>query len=424
MPLFNFDPKRLKPDTKIPGIGIKSVGTVNKPVVSNTSATNTSIPNVNNTPKNSSISTPAAQNYINSQNISTTSTAPLNTPNTIPLISTSTTSDNKSAYLKYLTGMFDEKTVNNARKAYEDQQKRLADIQSSNEAADVAARKGYQANLDRPGGLVSGAEQSAQIFQRRSGQDSADRALKESAAARSALVAQNTYNQYIDAGKSVYEAEQATQKAQKEGGFSLSEGQTRYEINPATGKYEVVGTGVTSTKEDEILTPTEASTLGVPYGTTRSQAYGQTPQKPATEAQNKASMFAVRTDDANKILNELEGRVSTMNPISFGTQSSLEDTTIGNTLVSDDIKQVRQAERNFLNSILRRESGAVISPTEFANGAKQYFPRPGDDKKTLEQKARNRTVAITALKNEAGNAYTNVSGDLSQAGGGLFAEEW
>jgi hypothetical protein len=57
-------------------------------------------------------------------------------------------------------------------------------------------------------------------------------------------------------------------------GFTLGENQTRYQLNPETGEYEQVGVG-TSVAEDKVLSPTEAKALGVPYGTTQSQAYGR-----------------------------------------------------------------------------------------------------------------------------------------------------
>ncbi len=66
--------------------------------------------------------------------------------------------------------------------------------------------------------------------------------------------------------------------------------------------------------------------------------------------------------------------------------------------MDDKIRQARQAERNFGTAILRRESGAAISPSEFATMEKQYFPRPGDDEQTLKQKAQNRQTAIDNFK--------------------------
>lgn len=63
-----------------------------------------------------------------------------------------------------------------------------------------------------------------------------------------------------------------------------------------------------------------------------------------------------------------------------------------------------QAERNFVNAVLRRESGAAISPTEFDSAIKQYFPRPGDAPEVLRQKEINRKIVASNIQAEAGNA--------------------
>jgi len=65
----------------------------------------------------------------------------------------------------------------------------------------------------------------------------------------------------------------------------------------------------------------------------------------------------------------------------------------GNYLNSDEYRQFDQAKRNWVNAILRRESGAVISEQEFENAEIQYFPRPGDDATIIEQKRQNRIAA-------------------------------
>lgn len=67
-----------------------------------------------------------------------------------------------------------------------------------------------------------------------------------------------------------------------------------------------------------------------------------------------------------------------------------------------------QAERNFVNAILRRESGASISPAEFGNAEKQYFPRPGDTPQISAQKRANRLQAFESLKAEAGTAFEKI----------------
>jgi hypothetical protein len=64
-----------------------------------------------------------------------------------------------------------------------------------------------------------------------------------------------------------------------------------------------------------------------------------------------------------------------------------------------------QAERRFLTSVLRKESGAAISADEFASGSVQYFPRQGDTPAVLAQKERNRKSRIESMKKSSGRAY-------------------
>ena len=76
-----------------------------------------------------------------------------------------------------------------------------------------------------------------------------------------------------------------------------------------------------------------------------------------------------------------------------------------NQVASPDRQKVVQAQRNFINSILRRESGAVISDPEFSNARQQYFPQPGDSPEVIKQKRENRASAIRGLMREAGGSY-------------------
>jgi hypothetical protein len=88
---------------------------------------------------------------------------------------------------------------------------------------------------------------------------------------------------------------------------------------------------------------------------------------------------------------------------------------IPNFLTPGKLQAQQQAERNFINAVLRRESGATIQPTEFASAEKQYFPRSGDSEKVLEQKKRNREIALQGLRVAAGRAWdeTGDSGSKS-----------
>ena len=71
-------------------------------------------------------------------------------------------------------------------------------------------------------------------------------------------------------------------------------------------------------------------------------------------------------------------------------------------LQSAERQQVEQAKRNFINATLRRESGASISPEEFKNGEKQYFPAYKDSTEVLKQKEANRARIMQNLLREGG----------------------
>ena len=127
--------------------------------------------------------------------------------------------------------------------------------------------------------------------------------------------------------------------------------------------------------------------------------------KELTDAQAKANLFGTRMAEADRILGSLEGKYS---PSKVNAKVSAGDLPIvggvagfaGNAMLSEADQQAEQAQRDFINAVLRRESGAVIAPSEFANAAKQYFPQPNDKPGTLAQKARNRKLAIEGLMAE------------------------
>lgn len=116
-----------------------------------------------------------------------------------------------------------------------------------------------------------------------------------------------------------------------------------------------------------------------------------------TEAEGKNSGFLVRANDSQKTLNTLEAEGT-----SLWNNTAGKIPVAGNFLRSQDAQKYDQAKRDFINAQLRRESGAVISPEEFANAEQQYFPQPGDGPEVIVQKRRNRDNAIRGLEIGAG----------------------
>lgn len=60
-------------------------------------------------------------------------------------------------------------------------------------------------------------------------------------------------------------------------------------------------------------------------------------------------------------------------------------------------QEVEQAQRDFINAVLRRESGAAISSGEFTNAKQQYFDQPGDKPEVKAQKAKSRQRVIQGM---------------------------
>jgi len=76
-------------------------------------------------------------------------------------------------------------------------------------------------------------------------------------------------------------------------------------------------------------------------------------------------------------------------------------------------RQFEQAEKNFITAVLRRESGAAISPEEFKDAREVYIPKALDDDETLANKARARAVIQAGMLNEAGGATSLLQERLS-----------
>lgn len=131
------------------------------------------------------------------------------------------------------------------------------------------------------------------------------------------------------------------------------------------------------------------------------------------DSQSKALLFASRGQAANKILEELSAKgvnrpsvtkeVLDAVPVIGGALGAAANATV----VSPEQQQVDQAQRDFINATLRRESGAAISPSEFDNARKQYFVQIGDSPEVIAQKKQNRELAMRGILAEVPEGMRN-----------------
>jgi hypothetical protein len=160
---------------------------------------------------------------------------------------------------------------------------------------------------------------------------------------------------------------------------------------------------------------------------------GGLPKYKLNDAQGKAMNYGARTAEAAAILDSLGTNYSSL---SVATKGGLQDLPgVGgiagmayNQFMGKNEQRVEQAQRNFINAVLRRESGAVISVPEFDNARHQYFPQPGDDEAVLAQKKHNRDMVIRNFAIESGPGRAEVMRVMQrgapQGAGGGGAPAW
>lgn len=146
------------------------------------------------------------------------------------------------------------------------------------------------------------------------------------------------------------------------------------------------------------------------------------------ESQGNALAFGMRMKEANSVLNDMEDKGITNTGAARSVVSGilgavpaiggkLEEKTSSAMNVlptwaggpSPEQQQVEQARRNFITAVLRKESGATISPEEFYSEEKKYFPQLGDSQPVILQKRAARDLAIRAMDIQSGNKAPNAA---------------
>lgn len=206
--------------------------------------------------------------------------------------------------------------------------------------------------------------------------------------------------------------------------FDLTEGQVRYRVNPETGKPEEIARGAEKKTEamrnfefaknqgfqgsfddyQNRLTPYQKAELGLQR---EKFEFEKNKDKVLTESQGNAAAFGIRAKEADMILKGLENQGIRTGGVIKATGEGLPwiGNAVGKSLnwtASEGQQATTQARKNFVTAILRKESGASISPTEFENEEKKYFPQVGEPASVVQQKQKARETAIKALELQAG----------------------
>lgn len=222
-----------------------------------------------------------------------------------------------------------------------------------------------------------------------------------------------THSQAMLAAMNPKASEVADQRIleKKQYGFQKLDNDTVLRTDPLTGKVDVA---YSSDKGNTIQGP-DGKMIEMPAGAdpktwrneiTRINADVAAGKK--TEVQAKAEIFANKMEQSNKSITDnvgtsLTGRIASGLPL-------------GNYVQSPEYQKYKQASSNFITALLRQESGAAISKSEFDRYDKEYMPQPGDSKEVLTQKTEARRVAIDGMKKGAGPGYKSPAGATAVPG--------
>jgi hypothetical protein len=117
-------------------------------------------------------------------------------------------------------------------------------------------------------------------------------------------------------------------------------------------------------------------------------------EKPFTEGQSKDVVFATRAQGALDVLEPVAGELTNL-----GSQLAGSDPTgiVRSRVQSPEYQVARNAADEFLQAILRKDTGAAITSSEQDLYGQTYLPQPGDGPQVIEAKRAARLRAVAAI---------------------------
>lgn len=169
-------------------------------------------------------------------------------------------------------------------------------------------------------------------------------------------------------------------KFDAEQGKPVIVGGTSRLVDPQTGK--------------EILPANPQQQQGIEIGPDGSIKVNPQLMKPPTETQAKWGLFHQRGKAANSNLSKFENALTSLDE----TLATKYGGSLGNYYASDKFQMAKQAADDFLVTIIRPDTGAAVTPSEFEIYGNIFLPKPGDKPGVIEKKRQARTRAVEALK--------------------------
>lgn len=158
----------------------------------------------------------------------------------------------------------------------------------------------------------------------------------------------------------------------------------------ATGAWQQVG-GVEAPSGTALSVDPATGAVSFTQGRAGAAGVG----KPLTEAQSKDNVFATRAEGA---LQALEGGNETALTSRRDAILEMGPMGVGRDFQSPEYQTARQSGDEFLQAILRKDTGAAITAPEQELYGKTYLPQPGDGPAVLQAKRASRARAVEALR--------------------------
>lgn len=117
--------------------------------------------------------------------------------------------------------------------------------------------------------------------------------------------------------------------------------------------------------------------------------------KPFTEGQSKDNVYATRAEGA---LQRFEPVADAMTSVSDRALNLDPTGIVRGAMQSDEFQVAQNAGNEFLQAILRKDTGAAITAQEQELYGQTYLPQPGDNPAVLQAKREARARALEALR--------------------------
>lgn len=161
-------------------------------------------------------------------------------------------------------------------------------------------------------------------------------------------------------------------------------------------------------------TPDEIESFGLPAGVAAQiSSDGKinviTKQRQYTEFAGKAAEFANRMAGAGPGIDQIELKPGFRPELVWSKATAA---------TNQDAKSYRTYMREWLAALLRKDTGAAVTDSEFDFYGQTYFPVPGDTPQQVEAKRQARARALNGVKAASQGAYDEWFGDVERAPAG------